>query len=728
MLPTAPSVLTTAALALGLFAHAQPVSRIEERPLARPNAARRDEQTAAAAQPQERADAHGESAEASASADEAESATTLDTLVVSAQRGTPLSYPGGRDVIEPDTIESYPSADVATVLRRTPGVYFLPENGNDSRISIGLRGNDPRRSALTAVLVDGIPISEGPYGNTDIDGMPIAFDRVWRIDVIRGGASVRYGPNSAGGIINFLTEPVPDTPMLRLGSRVGSDGDYAESLAVGGTWERFGVLFSGVVKGGDGFRDNSEYENRDGSIKMRYALTEQDTLSAYVSRFVEPHAEQPGGLTQAAYEADPDQSLRQGSTFDFDMDRYVLAYEHEVDEGSRFELKAWYQEGTRVLEDFRPVVPPFTTYRDQNSDFYSSALEASYSWRAQWLGVEHSFFHSARFLAEGNDEVYPRTPFVPGPTTYDLNADFKTHAFSGFTEDVIALAPTLDWGLGFRFELIDMYGRSHADGNEIVQDYSELLPETNLTWRFQPRTALYASYQRGFYPPQYETGFDPASVLFAPTEPEHSDAFELGLRSREIDGLEATVALFDTEFQDKIDFINTPDGKVPINTGHARAFGLELGLDYDFGAASDSLDGLELYGTLTLQRSRVESGDNEGNDTPNAPHVLASWGASYEHARSGLWGRFGGSFTDDAFKDLANTTVGSADGLNGPEPSYVLWDVAAGWHQRPDRTGFSLSAGVVNLTDEDYFRRFATGIYPGAPRQAYAAVSYTMNF
>ena len=148
---------------------------------------------------------------------------TLETIVVTAERGVPLSYPGGRDVIEPETKDTYPDQSTASVLRRLPGVYFLPENGNDSRITIGLRGNDPRRSGLTAVLVDGIPVCEAPYGNTDVDGLPIAFERIWRTDVIRGGASIRYGPNSAGGVVNFLTEPVTEAPFLRLGSRYGCD-------------------------------------------------------------------------------------------------------------------------------------------------------------------------------------------------------------------------------------------------------------------------------------------------------------------------------------------------------------------------------------------------------------------------------------------------------------------------------------------------------------------------
>lgn len=660
----------------------------------------------------------------------APTAATLDTIVITAEEGVPLTYAGGRTIVDEETRETYPDGNVETILRRTPGVYFLPENGNDSRVSVGVRGNDPRRSALTALLVDGIPICEAPYGNTDVDGLPIAFERVWRVDVIRGGASIRYGPNAAGGIVNLLTEPIPADRRLRFSSRIGSHSDHAESLMIGGTWDRFGLSATGVVKGGDGFRDNSEFRDYDGALKFRYALSATETLSAYVSRFTELSAEQPGGLTQSAYEADPDQSLRTGSDFDFDMNRYVLQYANRIDDDSTFELKSWFQNGTRVLNDFRPIVPPFTVTRVQNSDFDSGALEGSYSWRTEAFGLDHRFYHSARYLLETNDEFYVRTPIAGGPpiTPYELDAKFRGRAFSIFTEDVMALSDDVDWGVGFRGESISMSGVSKADQDQIVKDYTEILPETNLTWKLTPDSAAYASAQQSFYPPQYETGFDPASVLYAPTDPEHATAYEVGYRTREFAGLEATVAAFDTEYRDKIDFVNTPSGKVPVNSGRTRAWGVELTFDYDFGAACESLDGLSAYGTVTSLRSTILEGVNDGNDTPNSPHLIASFGARYEHRDSGLWARVGGSFTDEAYKDPANTEIGSADGLNGPEPSYTLWDAAAGWHQHPDASGFSVSIGVTNLLDEEYFRRFATGIYPGAPRQGYAVVSYSLSF
>lgn len=653
-----------------------------------------------------------------------------EIVVSAADGGVPLHYPGGRDVIDRETLNRYPDANAATVLRRVPGVFILPENGNDGRIHVGIRGADPRRSGLTTVLIDGIPAAEAPYGNTDVDAMPITMERISRIDVIRGGASIRWGPNSAGGVVNFITEPVPEVETVRFGTRWGSDDDRSLWTSAGGTWDRFGALVTIVEKAGDGFRDNSDFTILDGSGKFRFALNDTDTISGSISRYTELDARQPGGLTGAAYADDPSQSLRKDADFRFDANTYSAQYVHEISSCSSLQFLAWYLEGYRGLFDFRPVVGPFTTRRVQESVFDHGAIEGRYTWATELGGMRHEFFHSARYLTETNKEFYYKNPIAGGPpiTPYDLHADFDGHSWAFFTEDVISLTDTLKLAVGGRLEKIHMGSDSRDTTVSRTQNYSELLPEASLTWDVRPKTALYGSFQKNFATPQYETGFDPASLAYRPIDPEHSKTREVGARVREIEGLEFTAAYFVTDFTDKIDFLNLSSGaKVAVNTGEAESHGFEFGASYDLGNAMPDLKGLSVYATLTDMRSTIESGVNEGNDTPDAPHRLASWGVQWEND-DGAWVRVGGSHTGSAFKDPENYETGSGNGIQGPLPSYTLWDASVGWNQNADGTGARLSLGVTNLFDEDYFRRFSTGIFPGAPRQFFVAANYTIRW
>ena len=653
-------------------------------------------------------------------------------IVVSAARGVPLTYAGGRDVIEADTLARYPDGNVTTVLRRVPGVTIIPENGNDSRLNIGLRGSDARRSGLTTILVDGVPISEAPYGNTDVDGLPVAFERVTRIDVIRGGASIRWGPNAAGGVINLVTEPIPSSARARFGMRYGSDRDLSVSTSIGGTWEKFGALVNLVDKRGDGFRENSSYDDRDASAKFRFEFNDNDTLSWGVSRFTELDAAQPGGLTQAAYDDDPWQSLRHGFDFRFTSNRYQADFVHEIEPGSAFQLIAWYHEGFRGLFDFRPVVGPFASRRNQNSDSNSGALEARYTWTTEIFGAKHAFFHSARWLTEKNRELYESIPFNKPPARpYVLDGIFNGSSYAMFHEDTISLTDDLALALGLRSESIDMGSRSRDPlqaKTERNQHYDELLPAASLTWTAAKGLAVYASYQENFLAPQYETGFDPASANYRRVDAEHSGARELGGRYRGIAGLEVTAAYFKTQFSDKLDFANLPSGdKIAVNSGRAQSHGLELGASYDFGRCREELAGLSAYATVTRLNATIESGENEGHDTPNSPRSTASWGVLYEHG-SGFWGRLGGSHTGPAFKDAENFHTGNPEGNTGPIPGVTLWDLAIGWHERQDGDGLSVTVGVTNLFEQDYFRRFSTGIYPGAPRQFFVSAGFAMSW
>jgi Fe(3+) dicitrate transport protein len=655
-----------------------------------------------------------------------------EIVVTAAGGGVPLTYAGGRDVIESDTLQRYPDGNIATALRRVPGVVLLPENGNDSRLNIGLRGSDARRSGLTTVLVDGVPICEAPYGNTDVDGLPVSFERIARIDVIRGGAAIRWGPNSAGGLINLVTEDIPDHQMARFGVRFGSDDDLSLSTAVGGTWDQFGALFNVVRKGGDGYRDNSEYTDYDLAAKFRFVFDDRNTLNVSISHFQELDAEQPGGLTQAAYDDDPWQSLRPGFDFRYQMSVYKADFVHRISDESQFQIIGWYYNGFRGLFDYRPVVGPYSSRRNQNSDFSASAVEARFTWTTELAGMKHSFFHSARYLVEKNRELYESIPFGSPPSRpYPLDAVFSGDALSVFTEDTIDLTDRLALALGARSESIDMNSRSRDDTQPVAErsrHYTEILPTASLTWTFLTDAALYASYQENFLTPQYETGFDPASAAYRPVDAEHSNTREVGARVRAVEGLEVTGALFKTLYSDKLDYQNLPNGdKIAVNSGRAQSHGVEFGTAYDFGALREELKGLSAYATVTRLNSTIESGVNDGHDTPNSPRKLASWGVMYEHC-SGVWARVGGSHTGSSYKDPENYEDGNPEGNTGPVPSFTLWDAAIGWRENPDGEGFSVTVGVTNLFDEAYYRRFSTGIYPGAPRQFFVSGSYTLSW
>ena len=122
------------------------------------------------------------------------------------------TYPSARTVVEEEDIHESGARTVEDALRLVPGVRTMDENAVGTLPNIGIRGLNPLRSQQALVLVDGVPAALAPYGQLGLSLFPITLEMLAAIDVARGGVVVRYGPNNAGGVINFITKPIPREP------------------------------------------------------------------------------------------------------------------------------------------------------------------------------------------------------------------------------------------------------------------------------------------------------------------------------------------------------------------------------------------------------------------------------------------------------------------------------------------------------------------------------------
>jgi len=641
----------------------------------------------------------------------------------------PIAYPGGRDILDKRTLETYPFNNAVEVVRRVPGVYSQIDSGGGAyRLNIGIRGSDSRRSGFVAVLVDGVPVNPAPYGSIDMDVFPVALQVVDRIDVIRGGAQVRYGPSSAGGVVNFITHPIPDCGSeVQVVSGFGSWNQWNEYVTASTVQGKWGFQMSSVTDGGDGWRENSVYHAQDTWAKLRFQPDDQTTISAWGTYYT-LDGEENGGLTQAGYDENPRQSTRKADALHDNCGIFDLNVVRELGSCWTLTLLGYYYDQYRSFDSSRPVVAPYTKYRYQTALFDNWTVEGRIEGDAVLGGKNHHIYQSLRYADEDNHLYYHFTAMGGGPVIppHEQNNDFYTHAWASFTEDTIDLSCRWHLGLGVRFEHIAMGSKNRDSLQENSATHDVVLPAATLTYDTEPQGALYASYQQSFVPAQFDS-FDPATVAFRPIDPELCQIYEIGGRVRRC-GFEGAFAIFDNEYTDKITILNDPNGlKVYSNTGLERHYGIELSGTTHLGDYT-SLHGVSLYATWTEMRAEILNGPFEGNDAPNAPHHLGSWGVEYQHPGCGLWARLGGTYTGGAFKEAANIPVGSANGVSGPQPAYTLWDAAAGWRARADGTGFAASVAVSNLFDEVYYRRFALGIYPGTPTAVYGSVSYTWKF
>lgn len=157
--------------------------------------------------------------------------------------------PGSHDVVSHAAIEERAPLSLRDQLLAIPGLNIVEEDAGGLALNIGMRGLDPRRSARTLLMEDGVPLFLAPYGDPAAHYAP-PVERVERIEVVRGSGQILYGPQTVGGMINFVTTPIPTNgPMLRGEARGGTRGFYGVSGALGTGSDKAGVLVEATTRG-----------------------------------------------------------------------------------------------------------------------------------------------------------------------------------------------------------------------------------------------------------------------------------------------------------------------------------------------------------------------------------------------------------------------------------------------------------------------------------------------
>ncbi len=124
-------------------------------------------------------------------------------------------------------------------LRMVPGVIVREKtNGN---FDVHIRGNDniPGKNMMlysensqTLVMINGRPVFNYSHGGTLWESLPVSFEDVDRIEVVRGPSSALYGPNAVSGVINIITVDITnETPLVSGNLQAGSMNSYIGDVA-----------------------------------------------------------------------------------------------------------------------------------------------------------------------------------------------------------------------------------------------------------------------------------------------------------------------------------------------------------------------------------------------------------------------------------------------------------------------------------------------------------------
>jgi Fe(3+) dicitrate transport protein len=699
-----------------------------------------------------------------------------EEMVVSSSRiaGTPEvleQTPGSVEIIDQRTLESSRVFNTTEALRKAAGVNVRDEEGFGLRPNIGIRGLNPTRSTKVLLLEDGIPFTYAPYGdNASYYHPPI--DRFESIEVVKGSGQIVYGPQTVGGVVNYITRNPPAKPSGFL-TLTGGNRDYFNGhLNYGGTWGSTGLLLDYTRKQGEGARENLRSGLNDFNFKSVSTLGTRHAVTARFNYYGEDSNVTYSGLTEAEYRANPRANPFRNDFFYGDRFGASLTHAFVINNNavlttnfySQFFKRHWWRQSSNSGErpNRRGNDPDCLSMADLNTtcgnqgrlrQYHFVGVEPRLHVTHHLFGVrsEADFGFRAHFETQERRQENGDTPLARTGALVEHN-ERRNQSYSGFAQNRFIVG---DWALtpGVRFEHIEYQRTNRLLGVSGRTDLSKVVPGLGVSYTPSARLTVFAGAHRGFAPPRTEDVINNNTGGVVELDPELSWNYELGLRTAPADGVRFEATFFRMDYENQIIAASLAGGvgTALTNAGRTLHQGLELSSRLDTGAIFKSPHNFYLraaYTSLPVARFEGErfsqiviagepasSASIRGNRLPYAPEHLLNATVGYAHP-SGFEGLIeavyvGSQFADDRnfveVPQLLPSGVRVPDALRlngqlGQLPSFTAWNATANYRVERLRTTFFVT--VKNVFDRLYIADRSRGIIPGQPRLVQSGLKF----
>lgn len=654
-----------------------------------------------------------------------------------------LKTPSSATVVKQEELEASHVMTTNEALRKVPGLVLRDEEGFAMRPNIGIRGLNPTRSTKILLLEDGIPLAYAPYGDNASYYHP-TIDRFASIEVLKGANQVKFGPQTMGGVINYITPNAPEKFGGHMGVTVGNRDYLNTKINVGGN----GMLLDYTHKEGDGARDNTHSNIEDLNFKVTKGISENHAVTLRANYFSEDSQVSYSGLTQAEYnnfggEYNP------FNHDDFEITRYGASLTHDWQISaeallttnyyySHFDRDWWRQQsnttasnvatgtgcaafanaritGLRVSgDDCQGVQGRLRTYETYGVE---PRLSLSHAWGQLDLGAK------AHFETQDRKQVNGTSPTARTGTLSEKNRR-ETDAYSGFISNRFDLGKFSVTPI-MRYEHIENKRKNKLTGATGEASLHEWIPGLSVAYTADDFTTVYGGVHRGFAPPRTEDLISNAGGA-VDVDPERSTNWELGFRTKPTAQSLLEVTAFYNDF-DNLIAVGSVASNINLSQGKATFAGLELMGQHAFDSG--------VYTKLAytwlpiaeqdqafrrVDTNAVIAGSGSDNRQPYAPKNTITAGLGY---KVGSWdAQIEAVHVGKQFADFAETKGPTADGQRGELSSYTLYNAAINYRYEPYKTTLFLTA--KNLFDKEYIADRTRGILTGMPRLVQVGVRY----
>lgn len=647
---------------------------------------------------------------------------------------------------------SGPMVNLSEAMARVPGLVVANRNNYAQDQQISARGFGARAGFGVRGLrlyTDGIPATM-PDGQGQVSHFDLAGAQ--RIEVLRGPFSVLYG-NSSGGVIALLTAPAREG-RVEAGVDVGSFGlrqlRLGAAAPLGRGWD---LRASAAALEWEGFRPHSAAQKKSGQLRLGFEDA-SDRLVVSLNALDQP-ADDPLGLTQAQFDADPRQTTPQATQFDTRKTTRQLqlgaSWRHRFGDaaGSLREGTLTAYAGRRAVAQYL-AIPAATQSSPRHGgglidfDRDYDGIDARLGWR--WGDVD--LVTGAAFERQRDDRRghLNYTGTVAAPTYGVRGALRRDETNRARSADVYAqleapLAPALVAHAGVRSGKVKLAADDHYLDNGDDSGRRDLRytnPVLGLRWAAAPGLNLHASVARGFESPTLgELAYraDGSGGFNTALRPQKSRQFELGAKWRRGDDLWLDAALFRIDVDDEIGVATNAGGRSAFqNVGRTERHGAELALGWRFAPqwrtqlALTWLDATYRDGFLacagipcTAPTLPIAAGNRIVGTQRGSAFAELAWQPA--------------AATELALEVRASSAAMANDSNSAAAPRYALLNLRASQrYALGDGVTLELLARLDNATDRVYAGSLivndANGRYfePGAPRSALLSLRVLHTF
>jgi iron complex outermembrane receptor protein len=484
--------------------------------------------------------------------------------------GSPVRDVAITTEVTPENFEANNSFNVPEALTHTPGVVVTTGTKNQANISLHGFGQD---RILT--LIDGVPYYETHFGKLDLN--QISLDSVARIDVVKGAASVLYGANALGGVINIITKKPTEKPSISVNAEYGVDGledPYKVSLSHGMKRGALSYWLSYSHREWDSWDLSEDFDPQEGTIRRRpggdtLAIIEDgdernnsdyesDNFWAKVGLEPSEDTEVYANLHYITTEKGIPPSIDRVSVFPFDYFSHLFRWDEYEDWGidlsgkHRFTDK-WGLQGRLFYHDHKDDLASYDDLEYTNriglsnyEDYIAGGMVLTEFMPVDWDTLKLAI----NYRGDSHDQRADKS--LPFQENFAYTGSIGLENTFSFLDDrlSIVLGASYDW-----YDVDEAEADPEDDGNIVELDTPDTMDEFNpmvgASYKIDDATRVFASVAR-------KTRFPTLREMFSgdfpnlDLEAETSTNYVVGISSAHQDILEIGLSYFFYDISDRI--------------------------------------------------------------------------------------------------------------------------------------------------------------------------------